>query len=194
MTANLIGVRHSTVAWGDYNADGQLDLLLAGDDGSQPVTKIYRNNHGSFSDSGLSLPGIQNGAAAWGDYDNDGLADLLLTGSTVGGTPSTKLYRNDGHGVLSEISTALPALGNSAAAWGDYDNDGDLDLLLEGTTDRSAYIAEIYRNDQGVFVKNNAVELGQSLPGQVRRGATMIPTATSMRWSATSGFATSLSE
>ena len=154
--AQLVGVRYSAVAWGDYNADGQLDLLLAGDDGSQPVTKIYRNQHGSFSDSGLILPGIQNGAAAWGDYDNDGLADLLLTGSTTGGAPLTKLYHNDGYGALTEISTSLPALSDSAAAWGDYDNDGDLDLLLEGTTATSVVVAEIYRNDQGVFVKNDA--------------------------------------
>jgi hypothetical protein len=157
--ANLIGVRHSTVAWRDYNGDGQIDLLVAGDNGAQPVTKLYRNNHGSFSDSGLVLPGIQNGAAAWGDYNNDGRADLLLTGATTGSTPLTKLYRNNGLGALIEMSTSLPALRNSAAAWGDYDNDGDLDLLLEGTIAFiPPYTATVYRNQQGVFVKNEAAD------------------------------------
>jgi hypothetical protein len=159
VAANLVGVRKSVVAWGDYNADGQIDLLLAGDNGSQPVTKIYRNNHGAFNDSGLTLPGIQNGEAAWGDYDNDGLADLLLTGSITGGAPMTKLYHNNGYGALVEVPAGLPALSDSAAAWGDYDNDGDLDLLLEGTTSiPAAHIAEIYRNDHGVFVKNIAAD------------------------------------
>lgn len=155
--ASLIGVRHSVVAWGDYDADGQIDLLVAGDNGSQPVTKLYRNTHGAFSDSGLILPGIQDGAAAWGDYNNDGLADLLLTGSTPGGG-LTKLYRSDGFGGLIEVSTALPALSDSAAAWGDYDNDGRLDLLLEGTTDAplNANVAEVYRNIQGVSFTNTA--------------------------------------
>jgi len=155
VTANLVGVRHSAAAWGDYNADGQLDLLLAGNDGSEPVTKIYRNDRGSFTDSGLSLPGIQSGAATWGDYDSDGWIDLLLTGTTAGDAPLTGVYRNDGHGALIDIRAGLPALSDSAAAWGDYDSDGDLDLLLEGTTSAGPQIAEIYRNDQGVFVKNN---------------------------------------
>jgi hypothetical protein len=159
VAANLIGVCYSTIAWGDYNMDGQLDLLLAGDNGSQPVTKLYRNNHGYFSDSGLVLPGIQNGAAVWGDYNNDGLADLLLTGSITGNARLSKLYRNNGAGALIETPTALPALSNSAAAWGDYDNDGNLDLLLEGTQDgASPYIPEVYRNQQGTFVKNSTTD------------------------------------
>jgi hypothetical protein len=155
VAANLIGVRHSTVAWGDYNADGQLDLLLAGNNGSQPVTRLYRNNHGSFVDSGLSLPGIQNGAAIWGDYNNDGWVDLLLTGSTSStvDVPLTKLYRNNGLGALIDSQASLPALSNSAAAWGDYDNDGDLDLLLQGTTAASDYTTKIYYNNQGVFAE-----------------------------------------
>ncbi len=169
VNTDLIGVRHSTVSWSDYNADGQLDLLLAGDDGSQPVTKIYRNNHGSFTDSGLSLPGIQNGAAAWGDYDNDGWIDLVLTGSTSGGAPLTKVYHNNGQGALIEVQTGLPALNDSAAAWGDYNNDGWLDLLLEGKTEAVPAIAEIYRNDQGVFVKN--VYAGQLMGSLTWTGA-----------------------
>jgi hypothetical protein len=153
--ANLIGVQDSAVAWGDYDGDGQLDLLLAGNDGAQPVTKLYRNQHGAFTDSGLNLPGIQNGAAVWGDYNSDGWVDLLLTGSTIGAAPSTRIYRNDGRGALTAIQAGLPALRGSAAAWGDYDSDGDLDLLLEGTSATSMAVAEIYRNDQGAFVKNN---------------------------------------
>ncbi|HTP11271.1 MAG TPA: VCBS repeat-containing protein [Anaerolineae bacterium] len=163
VAANLVGVRYSTVAWGDYNADGQLDLLVAGDNGSQPITKIYRNNHGAFSDSGLTLPGIQNGAAIWGDYDNDGLADLLLTGATTGNAPLTKLYHNNGDGTLVEISTTLPALSDSAAAWGDYDSDGNLDLLLEGTNGSSHAIAAIYHNNHGIFAINNNAILTSSL-------------------------------
>ncbi len=154
VATNLVGVQRGSVAWGDYNADGQSDLLLAGYDGAQPVTKLYRNNHGSFIDSGLALPGIQNGTAAWGDYDSDGLVDLLLTGSTGGGTPLTNLYRNNGSGGLTLMPSGLPALGGSKADWGDYDNDGDLDLILEGTTNLGLGEAGIYRNDNGSFSKN----------------------------------------
>jgi hypothetical protein len=157
------GVSQSAVAWSDYNADGQLDLLISGNDGSQPVTRLYRNEQGTFIDSGLNLPGIQNGAAVWGDYNNDARPDLLLTGLTLGSAPLTKIFRNDGSGALTEIVSGLPALSESAAAWGDYDNDGDLDVLLEGTPNLSEYIAEVYRNDQGTFTKLDAGNLIGSL-------------------------------
>jgi hypothetical protein len=152
---SFVGVRDSAVSWGDYDADGQLDLLLAGNDGSQPVTRLYRNNRGSFTDSGLILLGIENGAAVWGDYDNDGWPDLLLTGSTMDNAALTNLYHNAGHGTLVEVSTTLSALRESSAAWGDYNNDGFLDLLLEGTTVDAGYVAEVYYNDHhGTFIKD----------------------------------------
>jgi hypothetical protein len=163
MPANLLNVQHSAVAWGDYNADGQLDLLVAGDNGSQPVTKLYRNTRSSFTDSGLSLPGIQDGAATWTDYNNDGLPDLLLTGSSAGNAPLTKLYGNTAWGALLEVSTTLPVLGNSAAAWGDYNNDGSLDVLLEGTNSIGQQIAAVYQNNHGTFVANPNAALTSGL-------------------------------
>ncbi|CAG0936967.1 hypothetical protein TFLX_05868 [Thermoflexales bacterium] len=162
LTTSFTGVTHSALAWGDYNGDGWSDLAVAGYDGAQPLTKIYRNQQGVLTDSGLSLPGIHNGAVVWGDYDSDGWVDLLLTGSGLSG-PVTKIYHNQGQSVLLDVqATSLPALHDSAAAWGDYDNDGDLDLLLEGNTTQSDSVAEIYRNDHGVFVKNTAATLAGS--------------------------------
>ena len=62
--------------------DGDLDLLLMGDAGTNLITRIYRNDHGAFTELDVGLPGMSLGSAAWGDADGDGWLDLLLAGST----------------------------------------------------------------------------------------------------------------
>jgi predicted nucleotidyltransferase len=137
----LQGVYGSSVSWGDYDSDGDLDILLTG----SGVSKIYRNDAGSFTDISAGLTGINYGSASWGDYDNDGDLDIIISGNYY-----TIIYRNDG-GAFTDISAGLPGLHQCSAAWGDYDNDGDLDLLLAGTTSSGERISRIYRNDNNVF-------------------------------------------
>jgi len=56
---------------------------------------------------------------------------------------SPQFYRNDGSGVFNNINAGLTGVSGSSAAWGDYDNDGDLDILLAGYTD-SGSVAAVY--------------------------------------------------
>lgn len=159
ISAGLPGVSDGSVAWGDYDSDGWPDLLLAGDTGSGLITKIFHNNHdGTFTEA-VTLPGIRHGMAVWGDCNNDGRPDIILTGESDSG-PLTKVYRNDGNGVFTDVNAALPALKNSAAAWGDYDNDGNLDLLLTGTTADMKSIAKVFRNTGNcVFTEDTSANL-----------------------------------
>jgi Zn-dependent metalloprotease/disulfide oxidoreductase YuzD len=151
IAAPLAGVYYSSVAWGDYDNDGDLDVLLTGTPGTDAIAKIYRNDAGSFVDIAAALTGVYGGssAVAWGDYDNDGDLDILLTGNT-GSVAIAKIYRNDA-GSFVDVAAALTAVNSSSVAWGDYDNDGDLDILLTGLAGASR-IAKIYRNDAGSFV------------------------------------------
>ncbi len=144
-SANLTGVSYSSTAWGDYDNDGDLDVLLSGYTGSARVTKIYTNTAGSFTElATANLLGVQEGSIAWGDYDNDGDLDILLTGS--GGSATTRIYTNNA-GVFTQLITDdLPGLVVSDAVWGDYDNDGDLDIALAGVTN-SSFISKIYINN-----------------------------------------------
>jgi hypothetical protein len=90
------------------------------------------------------LTGVTGGAVHWGDYDNDGDLDILLTGGS-GGIPYSvsKIYRNDGNNLFSEQNNiSLAAVNDGSVQWGDYDNDGDLDILLTGSG-----ISKIYRNN-----------------------------------------------
>ncbi|HOX57256.1 MAG TPA: FG-GAP-like repeat-containing protein [Candidatus Paceibacterota bacterium] len=149
---------NSCATWGDYDNDGRLDVLLNG--GLPPV---WRNVGGAFTNSGVGPPAIRRGSVAWGDYDNDGHLDMLLTGAQLadGIGAISQIWRNTGHD-FTNINADLPAVFRSAAAWGDYDNDGRLDFVLTGTTnaDASGSIAQIWRNTGAGFTNINA-----GLPG-----------------------------
>ncbi|HSH04347.1 MAG TPA: FG-GAP-like repeat-containing protein [Anaerolineae bacterium] len=158
--AGLTGVWGSSVAWGDYDNDGDLDILLTGQDsGNVPVTKVYQNNAGSFTDIGAGLTGIWLSSVAWGDYDNDGDLDILLTGEVSGGGLVAKVYQNNA-GSFTDIGAGLPGSQNGSVAWGDYDNDGDLDILLTGYTDGGIRVANVYQNNDGIFTDIGAGLIG----------------------------------
>jgi len=163
IAAGLSGTRNSSVAWGDYDNDGDLDVLLSGFSASSASSDsiVYRNDRGRFIRI-AALPRVGSSAVAWGDYDNDGDLDILLTGlQSSGGSllGLSKIFRND-NGNFVEIPTALAQVGSSAVAWGDYDNDGDLDILLAGIDRNSTRLAKIYRNENGSFVDINASLVG----------------------------------
>ena len=149
VTAGLPGVRSSSVAWGDYDNDGDLDILLTGFDGNNYMSRVYRNDGGTFHDIAAALPGVLSSSVAWGDYDNDGDLDILLTGGQGPTDMISRVYRNDGGGIFNDIAAGLLDVWLSAAAWGDYDHDGDLDILLTGESLDFGHISRVYRNDGG---------------------------------------------
>ncbi|WNJ19201.1 FG-GAP-like repeat-containing protein [Pontibacter sp. G13] len=152
------GRSESTVAWGDFDADGYLDFAVAGEIGVNTVeTRIYRFIPGTgqfLQFAGAStLPNVRNAGLAWGDYDLDGDLDLLISGETVGGSAYfTGVFKyNTFTNSFSQDLTASPAfiqVNQSAVAWGDIDNDGDLDAVISGA-DNSGVHLRIYRNDGG---------------------------------------------
>ena len=161
INASLTGVWSSSAAWGDYDNDGDLDILITGNSASGSsqvrISEIYRNNgDASFTNINAGLPGVMVSTVAWGDYDNDGDLDILLTGATGYGTQISEIYRNNGDATFTTISAGLTGVQYGSAAWGDYDNDGDLDVLLTGSTWVSS-ASKIFRNNgNGTFTDINA--------------------------------------
>ncbi|HMB93087.1 MAG TPA: FG-GAP-like repeat-containing protein [Rhodothermales bacterium] len=143
---------HNTVGWTDFDGDGDLDFLMTGTTRPEvpfdAATRLYRNNGaGQFQESQPGIVDVYGSALDWGDYDNDGDADLLLTGTRADETRHTELYRNNGDGTFASVENTLPDVSYGAVAWGDYDNDSDLDLVLSGIDPSGVYVASIYRND-----------------------------------------------
>jgi hypothetical protein len=155
------GLFDSSSDWGDYDNDGDLDVVVTGNrdsefDPDDFITKIYRNDEAGLVDIGaelLDISGINtSGSSDWGDYDNDGDIDLLLTGfartgpTTIG--PVSVIYRNDGEDDFTEIEANLQGVQEGFGRWGDYDNDGDLDIVIGGVIGIGDEIFSIYRNDE----------------------------------------------
>ncbi|HEU0009366.1 MAG TPA: FG-GAP-like repeat-containing protein [Verrucomicrobiae bacterium] len=142
-------------SWGDFDNDGFLDMFVA--NSTYPGVPwgrnfLYHNNRdGTFTaiTSGSIVTEVgDHPAGIWGDYDNDGFLDLFIThGSVVQGSRLANfLYRNNGNGTFSKVTNGNVAtdLGNArGCAWGDFDNDGKLDLYVS-----NAYFITnfLYRN------------------------------------------------
>jgi hypothetical protein len=139
------------IASGDFDRDGDEDLFVTNIAGETFV--LYRNNGAAiFEDArvaaGLASPtaGSTGFGTDWFDYDNDGWLDLFVANGAVNvieaqrGQPSpfrmrNQLFHNDGQGRFSETSGAGGAAFeraeiSRAAAFGDLDNDGDVDVVV----------------------------------------------------------------
>ncbi|WP_211942291.1 FG-GAP-like repeat-containing protein [Cylindrospermopsis raciborskii] len=158
---DLPGVSDSSVAWADYDKDGDQDFLLTGDSSDGRIAKLYRNTGNGFEeDTNVSLPGVAASSVAWADYDKDGDQDFLLTGFSSDFTPIAKLYKNTGNGFEEDTNVSLPGVVFSSVVWADYDKDGDQDFLLTGSSS-DGRIAKLYRNTGNGFEEDTNV----SLPG-----------------------------
>lgn len=150
INADLPGVQSGRAEWGDYNNDGRLDLLITGATNNTPVAaRLFRNNgNQTFSNVNLTLPALERSTAAWADYDNDGDLDFVLAGLGTSGIAVTQIRRNNGDGTFTDIGAGVPGVADGSVTWADYDSDGDLDLLITGTTNQvpSGAITQLWRN------------------------------------------------
>lgn len=181
-------IRAEGVAWGDYNNDGYLDLFVTCGatkivpPGALTPVLYHNNGDGTFTDvttrAGLNAD-TNSYSAVWGDFDNDGYLDLFVPAIGFGNGPNAnRLYYNNGDGTFTDVaeSTGLqlndgvsPHLG---ASWGDYDNDGFLDLVIKnGLAYGLKGQARLFHNSGSrypgkLIVQKNSLSAITPLPGQ----------------------------
>ena len=159
--------------FGDYDGDGDLDWFVSStfhefercqvstgcDPWAATGNRLYRNDGNRLFSDATDSAGVRDGGWGWGavffDFDNDGDLDLaMVNGMRESESPSeadlgySRLWRNDGNGVMTEISQSA-GLTEAAAGKGlltfDYDGDGDLDLFVVN----NGSVSRLYRNDGG---------------------------------------------
>ena len=150
-------------AVGDYDNDGDIDVFLTGrrSEDRAPVSTLYRNDGlGGFVDvtaeSGDLVAGDISGIH-WGnaffDYDNDGDLDLYVTSEALTEISTNSLFENDGDGTFTRVTDlAFPrntGPSGAAAAIGDYNGDGALDVYAPSGILGSGGLGAFFENLTG---------------------------------------------
>ena len=147
----------------DFNGDGSFDIVTSSYDTAEQMRFFVNNGDGSFTDKTdeAGLTGLLGGLnLEQADFDNDGHTDILvLRGAWLGsaGKHPNSLIRNNGNGTFTDVTLAAGLADESyptqAAAWADYDNDGDLDLYIGNEhVDGTHAPSQLFRNNgDGTF-------------------------------------------
>ena len=156
-----------SISWADYDNDGDLDLLLPSiwDDETFTSHSALMRNEGEngtggwlFTEVPTALGESDHTQTSWADFDNDQDLDLFVVHlAPLGDSGFIRRFRNDGNGVfVGEDILGTLSVEHGEAQWGDYDDDGDLDILvagnireIDGTYDT---VLRLYRNDAETFV------------------------------------------
>jgi len=168
---NSYGDSRSKIVHGDYDCDGSIDILLYSPDESEIgfSTKLFKNTNGSLTHvKSVDFEALVNGNMIWCDINNDSFLDIILTGQDLKSNYKTNVYLNNKNGSFNLLSnSSIEGFIDCSIDKGDYDNDGDYDLLISGTT-ISGNNTYLYNNDgNGVFTKNSTEIFSQLGSGTV---------------------------
>ncbi|MEZ4737948.1 MAG: FG-GAP-like repeat-containing protein [Flavobacteriales bacterium] len=150
----------------DLNNDGHLDAFVCHDVDANVSFMNDGTGNLTFGQGGFGLT-CGNYGSVFVDYDNDGDVDCFV--AKCGCDPADLLMRNNGDGTFTDVAPLLGFADNHqswSSAWGDYDNDGDMDVLIGSSS--SGYHKLMGNNGDGTFTNitvGSGVDLftGQSI-------------------------------
>jgi hypothetical protein len=158
------GLLGGGISFFDFDNDGWDDLTISSESG-QPV-RFFKNNAGTFSEIYLIFIDdlFETKTVQWVDFDNDGDFDLFVTSNI----DHNNLYENNGNfefNIITETA-GLTTLDHRTfgASWGDYNNDGWLDLfILSRNFDDQTYHNMLYKNNGDATFTNVTESSGFSI-------------------------------
>ncbi len=144
---------YSSAAFADVDNDNDLDLLISGQGGDFFIPGgafLYLNDgSGNFTNAYQPLAAVMHSKVGFADIDNDGDQDILIMGLDIGFSgSSTTMYINDGSGNYTLSTNELISAYQGDFDFADIDDDGDLDVLITGSTANGFENATtLYKND-----------------------------------------------
>lgn len=140
-----------SVARGDFNGDGILDLAVA-NSGSNTLTVAQGQSNGSFKLKQTPATGLNPAAVAVGDFNGDGKLDLAVA-NQVDSTVSILLGNGDGTFTAAVGTPPQTGAGPVAAVTADFDNDGRMNIVTANNTENLSSVLE--GNGDGTFTTNS---------------------------------------
>ena len=145
-------------AWVDFDHDGDLDLFVVTGFSANNNNAMFRNDGGdTFTRvfGPITSDGAENVCSSWADVDNDGDLDVFVSGLDVDGST---LYRSAGGSLAIDGASALTGVSvkGTGCAWGDYDSDGHVDLMLavlNGVLGMNTADRLFHNNGNGTFTE-----------------------------------------
>ena len=131
LTPGVTPLYYASTRWIDYDIDGDLDFLYSGrlDYNNNRKTFLYENVNAIFTEH--ELFDTKCGFIEVGDFDNDGDMDVAMSGANESYEYLCLVYRNDSNVIFTDVHADIDSI-QGYVTWGDYDNDGDLDILIAG--------------------------------------------------------------
>ena len=160
----LIPLFPCMVQWIDLQGDGYLDLVSIGADSDGSLgMKIYVNDSSNVLNLSSTWSndefGVTAGAFEFADYNDDNREDFAIIGNDASNNSISRIFTNNGEKfVVANDNHDLKGVYSGRPSWGDYDNDGDIDLLISGlfmdavSGDPTPFSGLYYQNSEQFFL------------------------------------------
>lgn len=165
----IMGLCYGSIDLSDFDGNGYKDILISGTNflDYNAYTKVYKNNgDSSFTELAYFFTGVTNSSgirgtpSKWVDFDKDGNIDIAIVGNEY-----IHLYKNNGSGSFNKLDSILVTnIKKGSIALGDYDGDGDLDILVSGESNSKT--SKVFKNNGGEsFEEETNISLSDEVNG-----------------------------